>query len=68
MSDSQQHPGLLAVSADGLTAEEAGRNAADGLALLGQIMPGTRTADIDTRTLAEILAPDQAADNDPKEA
>ena len=31
---------------DGITADEAGRNAAEGLAALGRIVPGVRVADI----------------------
>lgn len=64
MSESQQYPGLSAVLAGSLTAEEAGRSIADGLATLGRIAPGQRISDIDTRTLTEILESDQAAGND----
>lgn len=39
----------------GITAEDAGRNTAEGIATLGRIVPGVRTADIDTQTLADVL-------------
>lgn len=62
--DEQQR---LIAALDGITAEDAGRNAAEGIAALGRIVPGVRTADIDTQTLADVLGQPVNDENEKKE-